>query len=130
MTRLLAAVLLTACSPVNKIGAYSTTDAYSITPTTRPVPGAYTVGIPVSAEGCEPDVRLPDLISEATGDYDAIVELVVERRAHFTQYGQEGAGARYVESTRRTGTCFEVSGVGIFVGNLDHDAELRRRQQD
>lgn len=128
MRTLILAVVI-GCAPVRPVGTYSRTDGYSIYPATRPIPDVYTTAVPVFAKGCEPEVRLPNLISQATGSYDALVELVVQRRAQFTQYVQEGAGARSTQTRFRTGTCYEVTGVGVFFGEVDPDDELRRRQE-
>ena len=122
-------LIASACITVREAGRFSLTDAYSLHPSSRPVPEKHTVGIPVRVNGCEPTARIPDLLQEATGDYDALVEVVIQRRSEFAVMETLKDGQVFDTSTDRKNTCYTVSGVGIFYGDVDHDAELARRQQ-
>lgn len=129
MRLLLLLMVCGGCMSVREAGRYSLTDAYTLHPATRPVPVEHTVGIMVRTNGCEPDARIPDLLREATGEYDALVEVVIQRRSEFAVMETTTNGEVTRREPDRRGTCYTVSGVGVFFGTVDHDAELARRQR-
>ena len=115
--RTLVLLALMGCAPTR----YSATAVLQFYPTTRPVPEVYTTSVPVQAKGCEPRANVPNLIRRATGDYDALVEVVIQRIDSVAVLGDEVAAAD---------ACWQVTGVGVFFGKVNPDDELVRRRRE
>lgn len=112
-TFVLLCTLASACT----LPSVTLTEGLDVHPASRPIGKDFTAHERVEAKGCEPAADVGRLIHDATGAYDAIVQLTVSRQVTYT----EGHPTR---------VCWLVQGVGAFRGQVDPVAEMGRRMAE